>query len=260
MKKPFSISPNPLTLYLTPGLKSIIAKVRYTIDRRQGLTCILGDVGMGKSTVLRFLYAEYQAKPDMVVLFIPTPEYSSEFAFMKSLSGEFNIPPRKALLDQTKDLQAFLLKQFQQGKNVAVFIDEAQRLNGKMLEQIRAMLNFETNTDKLVNLVLAGQMELRDRLRDPTKKAIKSRIFAASLLAALSFDEMKAMINFRCTTDDIEPCFSDEALQYIYEGSSGVPRDVLKLCAMSYEIMEMSNASEVTAEMVQLIKADMVEL
>lgn len=260
MKKPFSISPNPATLYVTAGLKSVIAKVRYTIEQRQGLTCILGDVGMGKSSVLRLLYAQYQADDKVSPCFIPTPSYTSEFAFLKGLCNEFKIPPKRSVYDQESSLQSFLVDEYGQGKNVVVFIDEAQRLNGKMLEQVRSILNFETNSDKLIQLVLAGQMELRDRLRDPTKKAIRSRIFAPSLLAPMSYEEMKAMLEFRCCLEEISMPFTDSALELVYNTTSGVPREILKICSLAYELMKSAGLETVNHELIEATKEEVVEL
>lgn len=258
--KPFSISPNPNSLYLTPSLKTVIAKVKYTIEERQGLTCILGDVGMGKSSLLRLLYAEYQANEITSTCFIPTPSFTSEFAFLKGVCNEFKIPPKRSLYDQEGALQAFLLTEYQQNKNVVVFIDEAQRLNGKMLEQVRAMLNFETNQDKLIQIVLAGQLELRDRLKDPTKKAIRSRIFAPSLLAPLSYDDTKAMLEFRCKLVDIPMPFTDAALKNIYDSTGGIPRELLKLAALSYELAKRAELQKIDQNIIEMVKEEVNSL
>lgn len=246
--KPFSISPNPASLYLTASLKSVIAKVRYTIDERQGLTCILGDVGMGKSSVLRLLYGEFEANEEITACLIPTPNFASEFAFLKAICNEFGIPPKRSLYDQEGALKTFLIDQFQQHKNVVVFIDEAQRLNGKMLEQVRAMLNFETDQEKLIQIVMSGQLELRDRLRDPSKKAIRSRIFAPSILDPLTKDETEAMISHRCYLADIAVPFSGEQLTLIYKHTSGIPREVLKTCALGHQIMIVKGEQQASNE------------
>jgi general secretion pathway protein A len=239
--KPFSISPNPVCLYLTGSLKSVISKVRYTIDERQGLTCILGDVGMGKSSVLRLLHAEYEADESARTCLIPTPSYASEFAFLKGLCGEFDLPPKRSLYDQEGVLKEFLISEYQQGKNVIIFIDEAQKLNGKMLEQVRAMLNFETSQEKLIQIVLAGQLELRDRLRDPSKKAIRSRIFAPSILNSLSINETKAMIEYRCGLADVSMPFPDEAIGTIVDPEIWAASKTWEMVKKRYEKETYSN-------------------
>jgi general secretion pathway protein A len=81
--QPFSISPNPLLLYLTPSLRATLEKVRFVVDSKQGLTSILGDVGLGKSSILRYLFNEYDSRPDAVATMIASPNFPSEFAFLK---------------------------------------------------------------------------------------------------------------------------------------------------------------------------------
>jgi general secretion pathway protein A len=148
---------------MTPGLAGTIHKCRFVIDNRQGLTVIMGDVGMGKSSVLRLLYGEYAARDDVVATLIPSPSFVSEFAFLKGVCQDFNLKPRRSLYDQEQELRGFLASQFGENVNVVVFIDEAQRLKGPQLEMVRTFLNFETNQFKLIQVVLAAQMELRDR-------------------------------------------------------------------------------------------------
>jgi general secretion pathway protein A len=249
---PFTLSPNPTTLYLTPIIRSALIKSRIAIDKRQGLSCILGDNGLGKSTVLRFLYAEYGARERHQVTLIPTPDFNnSEFAMIKSICQDFNLPAKRSLVAQREEMQRFLVEQAQVGMNVVIFIDEAQLLNNKMLETVRAMLNWETHQSKLVQIVLAGQLELRDRLLSAANKAIKSRIFASSLLAALTPDEMAAMIDNRCRFAEIPNPFPPPTLERLYELTAGIPRDTLKLCTLAYEMMQMGREREVSVDLLE---------
>jgi general secretion pathway protein A len=247
---PFSISPNPLYLYLTPSLKATLHKIRYTINRRQGLTCVLGDVGYGKSTVLRFMYTEFDANENVTARLISSPNYTSEFAFLKSVSGEFDVPAKRSIIDQERELKAFLIEEFAAGRNVALFIDEAQRLSNKMLEIVRSMLNFETDDAKLIQIVLSGQLELRDRLVRDDLKAIESRIVMPTVLNALSPGELVDMIEFRCRQAEIKQPFTPAAFQTIYEESGGIPRDALKICATAYEYMRMAEETEIDPELI----------
>lgn len=246
---PFSISPNPNILYLTPRLKAVLHKVRFTVDKRQGLTVILGDIGLGKSSILRFLHGEYHARDSIVATLIPTPVFSSDFAMLKSICQDFELPPRRSMTDQLEEMQSFLIEQYQAGKNVVLFIDEAQKLSSKMLELVRAMLNFETHTHKLVQIVMAGQLELRDRLLSESNKALYSRISAPSLLDPLTPQETTAMIEFRCQAADIQNPFTNGTVERIYELTGGVPREVLKLCALSYEMMLLQEESSISVDL-----------
>ena len=246
---PFTISPTPANLYVTPTLGATLHKVRFVVDNRQGLTVVLGDVGMGKSSVLRMLFGEYAARPDARACFIPTPSFKSDFAFLKGICQEFNLPTRRSLYDQQRAMQEFLADQYEQERNVVVFIDEAQMLKGAKLEMLRTMLNFESDSHKLVQIVLAAQLELRDSLRDSSKRALRSRIVAASMLAPLTPDEMVDMLEYRCKRAGIRQPFTPDALTAIYKRASGTPRDVLSLCSVTYELAQSLGETTITPEL-----------
>jgi len=109
---PFSISPNPNTLFITPNLKAVLYQARGTINRRQGLVAILADAGMGKSTIVRFLYGEFDAQSTVTAMFIPTPQFPSLFSMMKAICADFGIEPRRSLLEQQDKLQEFLVGEY----------------------------------------------------------------------------------------------------------------------------------------------------
>ncbi|HQR37975.1 MAG TPA: AAA family ATPase [Blastocatellia bacterium] len=254
---PFSLSPDPAYLYLTPNLDATLHKCRYTIDYRQGLSCILGDVGVGKSTILRTVYNEYAERDDVVTVMIPSPNFATDFALVKSLCLDMGLAPRRSMLDQEGELRAFLINLYAEGKNAVVLIDEAQRLTGKMLEVVRVLLNFETDNAKLVQIILAAQLELRDKLKDASKKAIRSRIFAPSLLAPLTLDETAGMIEFRCSRFGTHNPFGADAVQAIYEASGGVPREALKICSIAWDMARLRGVESVPPEAIQAAAAEL---
>jgi general secretion pathway protein A len=257
----FSLSPNPATLFITPGLKSALHKIRYTIQKRQGLTCILGDVGMGKSSVVRLLYGDFFAREDYRSAFIPNPSYKSDYAFLQGLCGELGVALRKSYFKQENELKEYLAEQYESKINVVIFVDEAQKLDQRMLESIRSMLNFETNTAKLIQFVLAGQLELRDRLKEEKNKAIDSRVFAYSLLDPLSFGEMKRMIEHRCDQSEMKVPFPEDVMGAIYDMTKGVPRDVLKVCAQALETAtNLMGEQSVTMEAFEIVREDIVRI
>ena len=249
---PFSISPNPNSLYITPSLKGVLAKARFTINKRQGLTCAaLGDVGMGKSTVLRYLYGEYAAKENCVTTLIPTPKFPTLFGMLKYICSDFEIEPKRSFVAQQDALQEFLLATYQDSKNVVLFIDEAQLLDNQQLELIRGFLNFETHEHKLMQIVLAGQLELKDKLNTDKNKALYSRISTYSVLDPLTPEETKSMIEHRCQYAGIANPFTDEAMEAVYIKSKGVPRSILKICALAYEMMEMAEEQTITPDYIE---------
>jgi general secretion pathway protein A len=170
----------------------------HLIDYRQGLTTIVADVGHGKSTVIRHLWNELSKNKEVSLASVLTPNFPSDFAMIKTICGEYGIAPRRGMLAQESALKEFLGKLDAEGRTAVILIDEAQRLTGKQLELIRVLLNFETPKYKLVQIVLAGQLELKYKLLDPSKKALRSRIFAPSNLSPLSPSEMRRVIEFRC--------------------------------------------------------------
>lgn len=246
---PFSISPNPNSLYITPSLKGVLAKARFTINKRQGLTCAaLGDVGLGKSTVLRYLYGEYAAKEDYITTLIPTPKFPTLFGMLKYICSDFEIEPKRSFVAQQDALQEFLIKTYTDQKNVVLFIDESQLLDNQQLELIRGFLNFETHEHKLMQIVLAGQLELKDKLNTEKNKALYSRISTYSVLDPLTPEETKAMIEYRCGYAGIKNPFTDDAMETVYIKSKGIPRNILKLCALAYEMMEMAGDTAITPD------------
>lgn len=234
MKEPFSISPNPMLLYLTSALQVTLEKVRFVVDSRQGLTAILGDVGLGKSTVIRYLFNEYDSREDVAATLISSPNFPSEFAFLKKICADFELPARRSMGDQENELRKFLLELYAQDKVCVVFIDEAQRLPGRQLELVRTLLNFETDDTKLIQIVLSAQLELRVKLMDQSKKALRSRIFAPSMLAPLSLNETREMVEFRCKQAGVRNAFTTEAIETLYTLTGGVPREILKTAAVAW--------------------------
>jgi general secretion pathway protein A len=255
---PFSISPNPNSIYLTDSLRATLHKCRFTIDKRQGLTCVLGDIGLGKSTILRFLHSEYDAREDTITTLIPTPNFPSPFAMLKSIAMDFKLEPERSYQKQFEALQAFLVQQYSEEKNVVIFIDEAQNVNNKQLEVVRSILNFETDTEKLVQIVLSGQLELKDRLTDKRNKAVASRISTYSILSPLTFEETREMILHRCRFENIGNPFTDESIEKIYALTGGVPRSVLKICAFAYHIKELENLEQVTPEFIEMSQPEVI--
>lgn len=253
---PFDLNPNPVSMYLTAALKTTLHKTRYCIDKRRGLTCILGDVGMGKSTLIRLLLSEYTAKENMVVSMIPLPDFSSDFGLVKTICQDLGIPAKVSLSKQQEALYAWLIEQHKQDKNILVMIDESQAMTDKMIERVRQLLNLETNTTKLIQIVLAGQISLKDRLLKEKAKAIRSRIFAPSILNPLSLSETRAMIEFRCEQREVPCPVPDFLFEQIYNLTGGIPRDTLKLCDVAYELMRLNGIKTFTPELVDIANGE----
>src|SRR5215216_2079562 len=254
----FSISPNPRFFYITPSVQAAIAKTKYVIRARQGLTTLIGDVGLGKTSLLRLLFNEYSDDAHYTVAFMVNPKQTSETAFLKAICTEFGVSTRRSQRETEYELRDFLVNQFKEGKNVVLFIDEAQQLRGPMFEQIRQILNFETDSTKLISIVMAGQVELRYKLADKSKRALVSRIAVSSTLDALTPEETAGMIDFRCHVAGVSNPFEADAVTAIYQFSRGVPREAIKLCAMSVQYSALNNLKTIPADLVEVASGDIV--
>lgn len=250
----FSGSPDPTTIFLTASIKAVLYKTRYAIEHRQGLAAILGDPGLGKSTLLRYLYALYSSLEGYKCAFIPNPNFTSDFAVLKRLCSELNIEPKRSMLAQQNEFQRWLMDQYvEHNANIVVFMDEAQTLDSNQLEMCRSLLNFETNTEKLVQIVLAGNLELRDRLKQRRHKPLLSRIFAPSLISPMTPDEMRGMLQVRCDRESVPFPFEPDALKAIYDYSGGVPRHALAAAEFAYAQMHELELTSVSSSIVEAV-------
>jgi general secretion pathway protein A len=246
---PFTLSPNPAWMYLTPSTLASIESVRAMIDDGQGLAAIFGEPGMGKSSLLRYLHSEYADETKYRTGFLTRVDFSSPFAFTKRISDEFEIEPRRSLAVQNSVLEDFLLAEHEAGRTVVLFLDEGQSLDWELLEVIRNLLNFETNVRKLIQVVVAGQVELLERIRAKRNmKALASRIFSPVMIEPLDESETVDMVKFRCERARVPCPFSDEALRMIHAKGRGVPREILKLCAHAVrQFPELIQPSDIDA-------------
>jgi general secretion pathway protein A len=241
-EKPFSISPDPRFIYLTAQHQEAFAKVQYAIAQHMGVSAIYGDIGAGKTSLARRLWVQYADNPQYNFAMMVHPNFPSTFQFVKGIRREFGLdkPPR-SLSDALDEFQEFLLTEHAKGKTNILVIDEAQNLKPSNYETLRQLLNFETNTHKLLQIALFGQNELASRIdRQPE---LKDRITLFGALTNLTFDDAMGLIDFRWKVagGDQHP-FDKSALAAIFTYSKGLPRKISKIAdnalirAMSAEV------------------------
>lgn len=254
---PLLASPNSDLFYLTDSLQATINKIDYVVENRQGLTVVYGDVGLGKTALMQYMFDRYSADESKVVVYLPTPRFSTDVAFLRGICGELDLPRKRSMVDQEQELRAYLAEQLAAGRIVVALVDEAQIIPGRVLELVRLLLNLDTRHGKLIQIVLCGQIELRDRMRDPSKKALRSRIFITSTLDPLTLDEAEAMLAYRLEKAGHPNPFTREVLEDIWTKAKGVPREILKRCAMSAKLSAAGMPSgRVTHEVVDFVEAD----
>jgi general secretion pathway protein A len=245
-EKPFSISPDPRFIYLTAQHQEAFAKVQYAFSERMGMCAIYGEVGAGKTSLARRFWVQYADNPQYNFAMIVHPNFPSTFQFVKEIRREFGLdkPPR-SLSDALDEFQEFLLTEHTQGKTNILVIDEAQNLKPSNYETLRQLLNFETNTQKLLQIALFGQNELATRIdRQPE---LKDRITLFGALTNLTFEDALALIDFRWKVagGDKHP-FDSGALEAIFKYSKGLPRKISKIAdnalirAMSEEVRSIN--------------------
>jgi general secretion pathway protein A len=234
----WSISPNPTVMHLTPLLKAGVARIKRAIQRKQGLCMIVGDIGLGKSSLLRYVSSNYDMDEEKysISYLHDSRKCKTPFDFLKMISEDFGIPPKRSQIAQMSAIEEFLATNYQAGKTTIVFVDEGQRLPLETLELMRSLLNYETDTHKLAQFVVAGQLELRDRLMKRQYEAFRSRIVAPIVMQPLTMEETKNMIQSRLESWDLVNPFSPDAIASIYNLSGGVPREILLLCQHSCDI------------------------
>lgn len=250
---PFSCSPDPTGVYMTTSFKTTLYKCHYAVEHKQGLAVILGDPGVGKSTLMRYLYAQFSALPNFRCSFTPNPNFKSDFAMLKKIALDLGQDAKRSMLHQQSMFEDFLTEQYAGDSMIVAFIDEAQRLDSAQLELIRTLLNFETDKEKLIQIVLAGNLDLREKLVKKKHKAVLSRVFAPSLLGSLTYEEMCGMLKVRCEREQLGWPFTDEALQAVYNWSGGIPRHILQACEFSHAQTRDLDLPAVTVEVMESV-------
>ncbi|WP_166839208.1 ExeA family protein [Rheinheimera pleomorphica] len=222
---PFSIAPNPDFMYLSPRHAEALAHLRFGLGEAGGFVLLTGEVGTGKTTVSRCLLQELDERAEVAFILNPT---LSELELLAAICDELKIRYKKsdASLKLLGDkIKARLLKNHAAGKHTLLIIDEAQHLQPAVLEQLRLLTNLETNTRKLLQVILIGQPELQQLLKRNDLRQLAQRITARYHLLPLSLDEVKQYLKFRLQVAGCSrPVFSDAAIKRLYQLSGGIPR------------------------------------
>jgi general secretion pathway protein A len=247
---PFALSPDPRYLYMTPQHARALAYLRFTVDDRAGLAVLYGDVGHGKSTIVRRLYDLYRDDPGYNAVLLTNPDQSSALQLLKRITDLCGLPRRRTKLDQMEELETFFVEQYEAGKNVVLLVDEAQLLHGPQFELVRQMTNFESSRAKLVQIVLVGQNNLRNKLR--LKKALLSRAAAVSTLDPLTPAEASEMIEFRLkVAGRSKPLFEPQTISEIHRLTKGVPREIVKRCRTALIVAAMNELETIPPEVLE---------
>jgi general secretion pathway protein A len=226
LEKPFAITPDPRYLYLSARHAEALAHLLYGINEAGGFVQLTGEVGTGKTTIIRSLLAQTPKNAEIALILNPRMTATE---FLLTICEELGIGVPDAATDSRKDLvdilNHYLLRAHADGRRIVLVVDEAQNLIPDVLEQVRLLTNLETNTQKLLQIILIGQPELRDLLARNELRQLAQRVTGRYHLHPLSAAESGAYVRHRLrvsgATSDI---FSNMALSELFHLSGGVPR------------------------------------
>jgi general secretion pathway protein A len=227
---PFALTPDPRFIYFTPSHTEVMANLHYGIESGKGLVVVTGEVGTGKTTILRWMMQRLDRT--VLVAYIFNPRLSVP-EFYQHVATLLDVQKWETKSELLIELGRKLEERHSRGLRTVLIIDEAQGLSPHVLEEIRLLSNFESDTAKHLQIVLTGQPELRDVLNNPDLRQLKQRIALRCVIKPLpNIEETDRYITSRLLVAGAEntDVFSPEAVDYIYRCSAGIPRNVNNLC------------------------------
>lgn len=248
--KPFETSPDPKFLWLSEKHKEALASLKYGIQENKGFLLLAGDIGTGKTTLINCFLSENDT--GAIIASIRDPNLSI-VDFFKLLSKEFNI---NTDIDTKGDFliqfENFLHNTYSERKKALLIIDEAQRLNQQLLEQIRLLSNIERQDVKLINIFFVGQNELYELIRDEQNKALRQRIAVHYNIEPLTELETQEYIKHRLKiAESKRGIFTYGAVHEIFSFSSGYPRLINIICDLALLTGYVSETKKITGEIVK---------
>jgi len=227
---PFALTPDPRFIYFTPSHTEVMANLHYGIESGKGLVVVTGEVGTGKTTILRWMMQRLDRT--VLVAYIFNPRLSVA-EFYQHVATLLDIQKWETKSELLLELGKALESRHARGLRTVLIIDEAQGLSPHVLEEIRLLSNFESDTAKQLQIVLTGQPELRDVLNNPDLRQLKQRIALRCVIKPLpNVEETDRYITSRLLVAGAErtDVFSPGAIDYIFRCSEGIPRNINNLC------------------------------
>ena len=248
---PFSITADPAFLYLSKKHREALSHMIYGIRERKGFIEITGDVGTGKTTLCKAMLRHVDAMTKTALILQPT---LSAVQLLQAVAQDFGLTPnRDSRLNLFNQLNQFLLDQVRLGNNVVLVIDEAQTLSLRILEEVRMLSNLETDKQKLIQIILVGQPQLREKLALPALEQLRQRIGVRYHIAPLDVDEISTYIEHRLRVAGSDGTleWTADGIEEVYRLSHGTPRLINQICDRSLLACFLAETKRVDADIVR---------
>ena len=250
-EKPFSILPDPNLIYWGRNHRLAFAMLEYGIMNYAGFTVITGEIGCGKTTLLRYLLRTLDNQMT-VGLITSTPRGKAELLQWVMMS--LNLPFEDSYPALFKRFQQFLRDQYSGGRRTVLIIDEAQNLEWEALEELRMLSNINADKDQYLQIILIGQPQLKDLLRSPQLLQFAQRVSSDFHLRPLNTNEVDEYINYRLKAVGAKgQLFSDEACRVIAHASQGIPRTINILCDTALVYGFAASEDTISSELVKIV-------
>jgi general secretion pathway protein A len=247
--KPFQLNPDPSFYYASKQHRRAKAYLDYGVLRNEGFVVITGEIGAGKTTILRALLDSLNRSSVVVGNLVTTQLDADDILRMVGAAFGFNVAnvPKSSLLIT---LEAFLISQASQGKRCLLVVDEAQNLTPRAVEELRMLSNFQLGNQSLLQSFLVGQPEFRETLQSPEMEQFRQRVAATCHIGPLDLEETQNYIEHRlkCAGYSGKPTFDAEAFTIIYRASHGIPRRINSVCDRLFLLGFLANKLNFTAD------------
>lgn len=251
-EKPFSITSDPSFLYLSRKHREALSHMAYGIRERKGFVEITGEIGTGKTTLCKALLRQLDTDTKTALIL---QSQVSELQLLQSIVQDFGLNPMRNnnRLGIFNQLNHFLLEEARLSRNVVLVIDEAQNLSLRVLEQIRMLSNLETDKQKLIQIILVGQPELREKLALPQMEQLRQRIGVRYHMTPLDADEVRTYIDHRLRIAGSNGSLDwpAEASEEVFVLSRGIPRLINLICDRALLACYAFQAKRVTPELIR---------
>jgi type II secretory pathway predicted ATPase ExeA len=247
---PFKLSADPRYLYLGPEHLAVYRQAQGVITRRRGLALITGEMGMGKSSLARRLYDVYASDEEsMVICYIHTAAFKSAMDAARQISMPLKVPLQRSFQRQMEELERRMVMAYTSHQNVVILLDDAQRMESEALEVIHRLYNFDYDA-KVVQILAFGQSEMNSLFE--TDESVNARVFVRLVLPPLTLASALQMVIFRLrVAGRNEPLINDDAFELLYESSQGVPREIIRLCALATDDLLLSDENAISVDIVR---------